>query len=197
MTAEQRRAEKREHLLPREARIRQAAKIIIECCHHKGIERRTCIYRVENILDWHEFVCEATRICRQSQNTRRKDDQVLAWLRKGRSLLENLPSYPLGLETFRNEVKRWSTVYQEIDGSRLARTPKPFAYEKLFAAEAALHLCDEFAVKVTKTKGGAFCTLAAILYGEPTADLQKQCSKVLAPNYSTWLARRGANPERK
>ena len=197
MTAAQRRAEKGKDLLPREARIKRAAKIIMECGRHKGIERRTCVDCVVNILDWHEFVCNGYKVLRVSQNTRRKDDQVLAWLRRGRSLLENLPSYPPGIETFRNEVKRWSTVYQEIHEGRLARTPKPFAYEKRFAAEAALHLCDEFAVKVTKTKGGAFCTLAAILYGEPSADLQKQCSKVLAPNYRTWLARRGANPERK
>ena len=196
MTAEKRSAEKGEHLLPREARIKQAAKIIIKCCRHR-IERRTCIDRVANILDWHEFVCDGNRVLRLLQNTRRKDDQVLAWLRKGQNLLENLPSYPLGFETFRKEVKRWFTVYQEIDRSRLAGTPKPFAYEKLFAAEAALHLCDEFNVKLTKTKGGAFCTLAATIYGEPTADLQKQCSKVLSPNYKTWLARRGADPERK
>ena len=49
------------------------------------------------------------------------------------------------------------------------------------AAEAAPHLCDEFAIKPTTTKNGAFCALAAVMWGDETADLQKHVSRCLRP----------------
>ena len=59
----------------------------------------------------------------------------------------------------------------------MAGITRTTAYAKLLAAEAALHLCDEFRIKPTTTKRGAFCRLAAVLYGVKDADLQKLCMK--------------------
>jgi hypothetical protein len=43
--------------------------------------------------------------------------------------------------------------------------PKPDAYEKRLAAGAALHLIKMHDIDPTTTKAGAFCKLAAVLYG--------------------------------
>ena len=71
------------------------------------------------------------------------------------------------------------------------------AEAKRVAAEAAPHLCDEFAIKPTTTKDGPFCALAAVMWGDETADLQKHCIEVLAPGYRTFLARRSAESGQK
>jgi len=55
------------------------------------------------------------------------------------------------------------------------RTPKPDAFEKRLAAEAAPRLCERFGVKPTTTKDGQFCRLAALLYGDERADVQHHC----------------------
>jgi hypothetical protein len=174
--------------LTREERVQEAVKIIREC---KGIKPDSCEGSVVNILDWLEAVCTGSSALRRvsSKETRRADEQVVAWLRRGVILLNNLYLWPVGFEKFRDEVKRWADMY-EAERNRPVGKPKPSAYAKRFAAEAALHLCDEFGVKLTKTKRGAFCRLAAVLYGDRRADLQKHCAKVIAPNYRTSLARR-------
>lgn len=183
------------HLLRREDRIREAVKIIDDNRRDKGGERCSCKDSIANILDWLEFACTGQRVLRRasSKKTSRADAQVAAWLRKGVILLNSLYLWPPGFENFRDEVRRWATVYEAGERIRPVRKPTPSAYEKRFAAEAALHLCEEFGIKLTTTKRGAFCTLAAVLLGDRHADLQKQCAKVLAPNYRTWLARRAPN----
>lgn len=182
-------------LLTREKRVQGAVKIIRGC---KGIGHDSCEDSVANILDWHEYVCSGRSAWRRisSKEAKRKDNRVLAWLRRGKVLLKNLGQWPVGFERFQAEVTRWAAVYEE--GERLSRLPRvagitrTTAYAKLLAAEAALHLCDEFRIKATTTKRGAFCRLAAVLYGVKDADLQKLCMKVIEPNYRTWLARREA-----
>jgi hypothetical protein len=57
--------------------------------------------------------------------------------------------------------------------------PKPDAYEKRLAAEAALHLLKTHDLDPTTTKTGVFCKLAAVLYGDQSDDLQYQCRTVL------------------
>ena len=53
--------------------------------------------------------------------------------------------------------------------------PKPDAEEKRLAAEAALHLLKTHDIDPTTTKTGAFCKLAAVLYGDKSVDLQHHC----------------------
>jgi hypothetical protein len=61
-------------------------------------------------------------------------------------------------------------------------TPKPDAYEQRHAARAALHLLKTHGIKPTmtrksgeNTKASVFCRLAAVLYGDESADLQYHC----------------------
>ena len=64
------------------------------------------------------------------------------------------------------------------ENSKLGR-PKPSAYEKKLAAEAALHLLKMHDIDPTTTKTGAFCTLAAVLYGDKSDNLQHHCRAAL------------------
>jgi hypothetical protein len=69
-------------------------------------------------------------------------------------------------------------ICESWEKSKLGK-PKPDAYEKRLAAEAALHLIKMHDIDPTTTKAGAFCKLAAVLYGNKTADLQHHCRKAL------------------
>ena len=53
------------------------------------------------------------------------------------------------------------------------------AYKKRLAAEEALWLSRKYGVDVVTSKEGAFCTLAALLYGKPQADLRRHCRAAL------------------
>jgi hypothetical protein len=75
------------------------------------------------------------------------------------------------LELLRAICERW-------EKSKLGK-PKPDAYEKWLAAEAALHLIKMHDIDPTTTKASAFYKLAAVLYGNKTADLQHHCRKAL------------------
>jgi hypothetical protein len=63
--------------------------------------------------------------------------------------------------------------------------PTPDAYEKRLATTAATYLCDTFGIPLTatrktwNTKASTFCRLAAVLYGDATADLQHYCLEVV------------------
>lgn len=59
------------------------------------------------------------------------------------------------------------------------RRPRPDAYEKRLAAEAALRLCERYGVGPTTTARGQFCRLAALLYGDERAGLQHHCREAL------------------
>jgi hypothetical protein len=176
-----------EHLLPRNERIRKAAKIIDE---NRSLKVGGCTDSIANMLDWHDWRCTGMNALRrtQSKEARRTERQVAAWLNKGVRLLNRLSSWPLGFENFREDVRRWARLYEDEEEERRKWVPLTsiqHAEAKRVAAEAALHLCDEFAT----TKDGAFCALAAVIWGDETADLQKHCIEVLAPGYRTSLAR--------
>jgi hypothetical protein len=188
-----------EQLLPRNDRIRKAAKIIDENC---GRKVGGCTDSIVNMLDWQDWWCAGMNTLRRtgSKEARRTDRQVAAWLDKGVRLLNRLSSWPLGFENFREDVRRWARLYEDDEEERrkwVRLTSVQHAKEKRVAAEAALHLCDEFAIKPTTTKDGAFCALAAVMWGDETADLQKHCIEVLAPGYRTFLARRSAESGQK
>jgi len=186
-----------EHLLPRNERIRKAAKIIDE---NRSLKVGGCTDSIANMLDWHDWRCTGMNALRrtQSKEARRTERQVAAWLNKGVRLLNRLSSWPLGFENFREDVRRWARLYEEEERRKwVPLTSIQHAEAKRVAAEAALHLCDEFAIKPTTTKDGAFCALAAVMWGDETADLQKHCIEVLAPGYRTFLARRSAESGQK
>ena len=60
------------------------------------------------------------------------------------------------------------------------KKPRPDAYEKRLAAEAALHLLKLHKIGPTTTKTGAFCKLTAVLYGDQGDDLQHHCRAALS-----------------
>jgi hypothetical protein len=70
-------------------------------------------------------------------------------------------------------------ICESWENSKLGK-PKPSAYEKRLAAEAALHLLKMHDIDPTTTKTGAFCKLAAVLYGDKSDDLQHHCRAALS-----------------
>jgi hypothetical protein len=186
-----------EKLLPRDKRILKAAEIINK--HRRDGRRDNCESSIVNMLEWQEWICRGVGAGRHSSSdeAKREWNRVAAWLHRGKVLLKSLHQWPVGFEKFRNEVGRWAAVWEDGRKERKRRSKLPRirgtpAYAKRFAAEAALHLCDEYGIEPTTTKAsadGAFCKLAAALYGDPSADLQKHCANVLEPNYSPFLAR--------
>jgi hypothetical protein len=189
-----------EQLLPRDERIRKAAKLIDE---NRSQKVGGCTDSIANMLDWQDWRCTGMNVLRRtaSKEARRTDRQVAAWLDKGVRLLNRLSSWPLGFENFREDVRRWARLYKEEEEEERRKwvplTSIQHAEAKRVAAEAALHLCDEFAIEPTTTKDGAFCALAAVMWGDETADLQKHCIEALAPGYRTFLARRSAESGQK
>jgi hypothetical protein len=69
-------------------------------------------------------------------------------------------------------------ISESWEKSKLGQ-PKPDAYEKRLAVGAALHLMQMHDMAPTTTKAGAFCKLAAVLYGDKAADLQHYCREAL------------------
>jgi hypothetical protein len=151
---------------------------------------------IDNMLDWLEWRLKGEPWLRYLGSKEHRLDQkrVLNWLRRGAFLLRNLKMWTPTLEKLRADVEHCVAVY-EAGLKRPARKPKPSAFDKQLAAEAAVHLCDEFGIKPSATRTGPFCRLAAVLYGDERADLQKQCLQVLSGDYSTFFPR-GAKPER-
>jgi hypothetical protein len=71
-----------------------------------------------------------------------------------------------------------NAICESWEKSKLGR-PKPDSYEKRLAAEAALGLLKAHDIDPTTTKAGAFCKLAAVVYGDPSDDLQYHCRAAL------------------
>ncbi len=88
------------------------------------------------------------------------------------------------LEHLLRHLKLLSAISESWEKSKLGK-PKPNAEEKRLAAAAALHLLKMHGIDPTTTKTGAFCKLAAVLYGVKLAaalyaDLQHHCRAALS-----------------
>jgi hypothetical protein len=82
------------------------------------------------------------------------------------------------------------TIYMLEAYKKAQQKPKPDAYAKRMAALSAMYLCERFGIALTttrattrntgeKTKASVFCRLAAALYGDESADLQRYCREVV------------------
>ena len=185
-------------LLSRKERLQKAGRIINE---NRSQKVTGCADSIANMLDWQDWRCTGMNVLRHtgSKQARQTNRQVVAWLKKGVRLLNGLSSWPLGFEDFREDVGRWARLYEDEEKKTkkwVRLTSIRHAEEKRVAAEAALHLCDEFAITPTTTKDGPFCALAAVMWGDDKADLQKHCIEVLAPG-RTFLGRRSAESGQK
>jgi hypothetical protein len=76
-------------------------------------------------------------------------------------------------------LKLLHLICEGWEKSKLGK-PKPDAYEKRLAAEAALGLLKMHDIDPTTTKAGIFCKLAAVLYGDKSEDLQYHCRAALS-----------------
>jgi hypothetical protein len=168
-----------------------AVKIIGE-----GIARRA---------DVQTIVEKMTTMCDRSKRTRSRESKiqkqfatryslalrkVIAMTRTSPTDLRALPSFhisapQLGIdkERFDHEhllrhLELLNAICESWEKSKLGK-PKPDAYEKRLAAEAALHLLELHKIDPTTTKTGAFCKLAAVLYGDRSDDLQYHCRTAL------------------
>ena len=75
--------------------------------------------------------------------------------------------------------KHKTTFEQDVH----AKPKEPFKYvvhRKWFAARVAYQLMHDHGLPINAERKGKFCKLAAILYGEPKADLYHQCGAVLS-----------------
>jgi hypothetical protein len=74
------------------------------------------------------------------------------------------------------ELLKWRPILEEIGDSRSRKRPQMNALKKRLAVAEAHQLLQKYGSRrVTATKNGEFCRLAALLYGDPKADLINQC----------------------
>ena len=77
------------------------------------------------------------------------------------------------------DFKEWQARAEEAAKTPL-RATGPTNPAKNIAAQKAAQLLEAARIPVSSTRGGKFCKLAAILFGDPEADLFYQCRKVIA-----------------
>jgi hypothetical protein len=181
-----------ERRLTRDQIVDAAVKIIGE-----GIARRA---DVQAIVEKMTKMCERWRRTRSRESKSQKHfakqyslalRKVIAMTRTAPTDFRALPSFHisaphLGIdkERFDHEhllrhLKLLNAICESWEKSKLGK-PKPDAYEKRLAAEAALHLLKLHKIGPTTTKTGAFCKLAAVLYGDQGDDLQHHCRAALS-----------------
>jgi hypothetical protein len=180
-----------ERRLARNQIVDGAAKIIGE-----GRVRRV---DVEAIVDQMSKMCERSKRnrLRESKNQKQFAKQYSAALRKLITMtrkastdfrvppLLQISAPQLGIDKevfdhghFLRHLKLLAKICEGWEKSKL-RKPKPNAEEKRLAAGAALHLLKVHGIDPTTTKTGVFCKLAAVLYGDKSADLQHHCRSAL------------------
>jgi hypothetical protein len=180
-----------ERRLTRDQIVDAAVKIIGE-----GRSRRA---DVQTIVDNMIKLCERSKRTRsrESKNQKQFARQYGAALRKVIAMTRRAPTDFRALPLLKISAPQLNIINEVFDHEHLLRhlkllhaicesweksklgKPKPDAYEKRLAAGAALHLIKMHDVDPTTTKTGEFCKLAAVLYGDKTADLQHHCREAL------------------
>ena len=162
----------------------------------KGIARRADI---ETTVEKMTKMCERWKRTRSRESKKQKQfakqyslalRKVIAMTRTSPTDFRALPSFHisaphLGIDEERfdhghllRHLKLLNAICESWEKSKLGK-PKPDAYEKRLAAEAALHLLKLHKTEPSTTKTGAFCKLAAVLYGDQSDDLQYHCRTAL------------------
>ena len=178
--------------LTRDQIVDAAVKIIGE-----GIARRA---DVQATVEKMSKMCERSKRTRSRESKRQKQfakryslalRKVIAMTRTSPTDFRALPSLhisapQLGIDKERfdhghllRHLKLLNAICEIWEKSKLGK-PKPDAYEKRLAAEAALHLLKLHKIDPTTTKTGVFCKLAAVLYGDKSEDLQYHCRAALS-----------------
>jgi hypothetical protein len=155
---------------------------------------------VEATVDRTRKLCEMSNRTRSSESKQQKHfaKQYSAALRKVITMTRKaptdlrvpaviavvMPQLGIDKEAFDHEhllrhLELLNWICEAYEKSKLGK-PKPNADEKRLAAEAALQLLKMHGIAPTTTKTGAFCKLAAVLYGDKDADLQHHCRRSLS-----------------
>jgi hypothetical protein len=171
---------------------------------------------VEAIVNRMSKLCEMSKRRRSSESKKQKHfakqygaalRKVITMTRKAPSdfrapplLQVSAPQLDIDKEVFDHErllrhLRLLSAICESWERSKLGK-PKPSADEKRLAAEAALQLLKTHDIDPTATKAGAFCKLAAVLYGDRSADLQHHCRAVLSRAQIRVKKSSGNAPER-
>ena len=123
---------------------------------------------------------------RRSKQTVKDVRRFYDLLRKLRSLANRLPE---DFRLFLDPMIRNFQVYEAVLGKKVVHTGKfqidvrpgdrkRDADGKRLAAEAALRVCQLHSIEPMTTKGGEWCRLAALFYGDKRADLQHHCRAI-------------------
>jgi hypothetical protein len=97
----------------------------------------------------------------------------------------NKPNFPLVGFPF-DELRKWKHVFAKMGEKPSEESTRLNALKKRLAVAEAYQLLQKYGSKrVTATKGGKFCRLTALLYGDPEADLINQCKAHIRAPTST------------
>lgn len=77
------------------------------------------------------------------------------------------------------ELLKWKLKCQELAKTTSGKLVRTNAYKKRLAVGDAYRLMTSYGGRAVATKDSNFCRLAALLYGDPKADLHNQCRSFL------------------
>jgi hypothetical protein len=113
--------------------------------------------------------------------------QIAKALRRVDNLVRgfNKPNFPLKGFPF-DELTKWKQVFAKMEKKPSEEATRLNALKKRLAVAEAYQLLQKYgSERVTATKGGKFCKLAALLYGDPEVDLINQCKAYIRTPTST------------
>ncbi len=162
-----------------------------------------CVEEIKFAIDTVEVMtttAEASKamVSKDTKNKLRAHRDALRKLQTTQQALTDEFGYPffdigskehikIDLEKYIDGVERWR--------AKPAGPPKRAEHKKRLAAEHARWLLWHFGHRVSATRGGPWCKLAAILYGDPSENLYHHCAE-FSGKASRWpLARAGAKSE--
>jgi hypothetical protein len=116
-----------------------------------------------------------------------KARQIARALRRVDDLVRDFEKrdFPLNRFPF-DELTKWKKVFTKMAGTPSPKTTRQNALKKRLAVAEAYQLLKKYgSERVTATKSGKFRRLAALLYGDPKADLINQCRAYIRAPTST------------
>jgi hypothetical protein len=164
-------------LLDREYELADAAVELIKPIKQ---ERYECHCSVEDMFKEIGFALylerfDATASTKSQKKAAKQLSSALRRIEIALPELFNDPDFPVrGFP--KSELLKWRPILMKIGDSRSRKRPQMNALKKRLAVAGAHQLLQKYGSRrVTATKNGEFCILAALLYGDPKADLINQC----------------------
>jgi hypothetical protein len=131
---------------------------------------------IENFYAFGRTKADKSRARQIAKALRRVNDLVRSF---------NKPNFPLMSFPF-DELRKWKKVFAKMEETPSKEITRLNALKKRLAVAEAYELLQKYgSERVTAAKGGKFCRLAALLYGDPKADLINQCKAYIRTPTST------------